>query len=346
VAKTEKQKLDDALELIGKYGRFGDTEFVHVNKDELNLLTALRTGPAVSINPITGMREFYDNSTGSTGDPGGNDSQGPGNDTGMGSGNNTSGDSGNQSSVAAGYDMSQVGLEAPGEGYGVGAAGSDAGINALLGEISARTGLNIADPNYQLMDRNAYDLSVGFSTADLAMLDLNYQKAVKAAKDWNDSLLGKAAGFIGFQKAPSVSRPGELDTIFSVNPVNVAATVAFGPVGGLVSKGLGLGEEIGVPSLSLNLSEKAEVAEDDTQTEFGGGEQQAQNNSKVFSTPVAEQEGNEFGKFFGDKFKDALAGFDFPSMPQFELLNNNFGEDFEKLLAEKLAALQNTGKGA
>ena len=41
-----------------KKGRFGDTELVHVNKQERDLLKAL--GGSGTINPETGLREYFD----------------------------------------------------------------------------------------------------------------------------------------------------------------------------------------------------------------------------------------------------------------------------------------------
>ena len=50
-------KLSMSLSKTAKKGRFGDTELVHVNKEEKDLLESL--GGAGTINPETGLKEYW-----------------------------------------------------------------------------------------------------------------------------------------------------------------------------------------------------------------------------------------------------------------------------------------------
>ncbi|MEH6633491.1 MAG: hypothetical protein V7776_21960 [Halopseudomonas aestusnigri] len=56
--KSKSSKRGIALSRLAKLGRFGDTELAHVNKEEVALLEA--RGGSGSINPRTGLREYYD----------------------------------------------------------------------------------------------------------------------------------------------------------------------------------------------------------------------------------------------------------------------------------------------
>ena len=56
--KVKAQMRGRALSRLAKQGRFGDTELVHVNKEEAAFLKA--RGGSGTINPKTGLREFYD----------------------------------------------------------------------------------------------------------------------------------------------------------------------------------------------------------------------------------------------------------------------------------------------
>ena len=62
----------DWSEYLGRQGRYGDTMVAHINPREAAILQAL--GGKGSVNPRTGLREYWDD--------GGNDPGGVGGDTG------------------------------------------------------------------------------------------------------------------------------------------------------------------------------------------------------------------------------------------------------------------------
>jgi len=61
--------------LLASFGRDGDTELIHVNKNEIEILRSL--GGRGTVNPITGLLEFASgNAGGSSGEPGGDNTGG------------------------------------------------------------------------------------------------------------------------------------------------------------------------------------------------------------------------------------------------------------------------------
>ena len=330
---TSIEKLQAALDHLEKTGLYGDKHLVHVNDDEIALLEAL-TGNKTR-HPITNRRQFYA-STDSQGDNNAANGMGPSSAQGSdGPGvGNTGGNSGSNSSG--------------GDSYASTDSQSDNNAANGMGPSSAQgfDGPSVDDSNGTTPTSSPQGREMGVNATNPYDTLASFRAAAAKSKELNDSFWGKIANFFNIGIKPDiVNGVGKVDFTYSINPLTAALTMVAPPLG-LLAKAFNVPENLGIPDvqiaslqrgLGINGLTNPDAPPDWSQTpnEFGNDAKQTAPIDSVKNTifkpdtttgtidftATAKAIGEQFGESFGQ-------------MPQFTLLDNNFGKDFKDKLSK------------
>ena len=316
------------IQAIEEMGRNGDTMIAHINPQEAILLTLM--GGSGTVNPDTGMLEFFgggdnsgqggggEHSGGGVGAGGGNSGGSSGGSGGGNSGGSSGGDSGTGGGNTGGLTDGLAEALGPGIGFGADPTGVGdiaAGIGNALGDALADSfGGNTA------ADRDMFS-STPFSTQSLG------QKAL-------DALVGVLSfGLIDPNietQRTNITGTGTTVASPTANPLGALASLAgFGALNGV----LGLtgnsidslaGTQISLGDLTGLDNEDGEGNNAATGGDNGGKDDTSDARSRVvqISQPATDNSFNEFQERVDEIFRNISNDFQFFDVPDFELLGS------------------------
>ena len=248
-------KVADLAEVLAQFGRHGDTNIAHISPQEMMHLK--RRGGSGSLNPVTGLPEFFadDGMDGNPDDPGETDSQGN-----SGGGGFDYGNDGIGSPSGSGFDYGNDGIDSP-SGSGLGGPDDDFAEPASL----------TFDPNFAEFSRpdnvldtiaNAIGLSYqpGFNPSNPNQVEAQSTFSFSPAS----MLAGAAFGPVGTVAMAVAKGLGFLDPTqtsinFNTGQFDIGKNAANPNAGNSPGFGSSLGSSLG-PSLDAALNEDGDGA--------------------------------------------------------------------------------------
>ena len=159
-----------------------------------------------------------------------------------------------------GYDGGYDGAGNNGGGGGGGGGGANLGSGANLGPNANPGVFGSPAPNPASVTSS--------ELPDLTTPARSYNNAIDRADDFNSSVGGLIAGLLGFEKKASEEVPGQVDTTWGFNPVNIGLNLATSGTIGTLADQLGLTDWADIEAVNFN--DLPSASNNPSTTAYGG----------------------------------------------------------------------------